>query len=155
LTKGVNAPARRAIEPRAPKARTSPPNDPPSIVPPRGSGSAEIDNAYFRYHPAILTYRQHAALFDTYLNRTDTEGNVVEFRLNHISDEGYPQAQPLAPAELFFTSNVTIEAPEQTKYTVNLLMYYEERAAYSARLTTHVMLTGLCWRPCWRDLKAC
>ncbi len=84
-----------------------------------------IDDAYFHYHPAILTYRQHAALFDTYLNRTDTEGNVLEFRLNHISDEGYPLAQPLAPAGVFFTSNVTVEAPEQTKYTVNLLMYYD------------------------------
>ncbi len=85
-----------------------------------------IYDAYFHYHPAILYYRQHGLLFDTYLNRNDTIGTAVEFRLNHISDVGYPLSEPLAPAGVFFTSNFTVEAPEQSKYTVNLQIYYDE-----------------------------
>ncbi len=84
-----------------------------------------IYDAYFHYHPFVLHYRQRALVFDTYLNRTDTAVSAVEFRLNHVSDEGYPISDPLAPADIFFTSNMTIEAPEQTKYTVNLLIYYD------------------------------
>jgi len=84
-----------------------------------------IYNSYFRYHPAILFYRQRGLLFDTYMNRSDSTATVVEFRLNHISDFGYPLSQPLAPNDFFFTSNITVEAPEQIKYTVNLQIYYD------------------------------
>jgi hypothetical protein len=85
-------------------------------------------DSYFRYHPAILFYRQHGLLFDTYLNRSETTATAVEFRLNHISDIGYPLAESLAPADFFFTSNLTVEAPEENKYTVNLQMYYDDPA---------------------------
>lgn len=83
-------------------------------------------DAYFHYHPAILSYRQRGILFDTYLNRTDTIANAVEFRLNHISDVGYPLSELVAPSDVFFTSNFTVQAPEQSKYTVNLLIYYDD-----------------------------
>jgi hypothetical protein len=82
-------------------------------------------NSYFHYHPAILYYRQRGLLFDTYLNRTDTMASAVEFKLNHVSDEGYPSSEPLAPGDFFFTSNFTVQAPEQSKYSVNLQIYYD------------------------------
>jgi hypothetical protein len=83
-------------------------------------------NAYFHYHPAVLFQHQRGLAFDTYLNRTDTSGTVVEFRLNHISDESYPLSDPLAPSDILFTSNFTVQTPEQNKYAVNLLIYYND-----------------------------
>jgi hypothetical protein len=85
-------------------------------------------DTYFHYHPAVLAYRQHSILLDTYLNRTDTVVNALEFRLNHVSDEGYPLNQPGAPDDVLLTSNLTVEAPEQSKYAVNLLIYYNDPA---------------------------
>jgi hypothetical protein len=83
-------------------------------------------DAYFHYESAILFYRQRGLLFDTYLNRTTTTASIVSFRLNQISDEGYPLSETLAPSDVLFTSNFTVEAPEQTKYTVDLQIYYND-----------------------------
>jgi len=85
-------------------------------------------DAYYHYIPAILLNYQKGLSFDTYLNRTENTATAAQFRLNHISDEGYPLSESLAPSDVLFSSNFTLESPEQSKYTVNLQIYYDDPA---------------------------
>lgn len=78
---------------------------------------------YFSYTPYQMFLPYGTILVDRYFNRADQNANVVQLRHCAVSDEGVPVNRPTCTTGSFLTSYFSVTAPEQSKYTTELVMF--------------------------------
>jgi Protein of unknown function (DUF1329) len=78
---------------------------------------------YFSYAPYQLFVPYGTLLVDRYFNRADQSSNVIQLRHCAVSDAGVPTNRPTCSTGAFLTSFFSVTAPEQSKYTSELVMF--------------------------------
>jgi len=91
-------------------------------------GAKVYFNAYYEYRPFISWYSDLGWQVDSYRNVSLSDTEVTLFRLNHLSDPGYPSNPPFGKGYIF-ANRYFVHLPEQTKYTTELAMYRDDPAA--------------------------
>lgn len=79
-------------------------------------------NAYYQYSPFCIHNEFATMIADRYHNISGVVAEVINFRMNHLSDEGMGVALPGRPADMFQTIYDELLAPEQSKYTASIDM---------------------------------
>lgn len=88
-------------------------------------GAKILYNLYYRYFPFVSTVDFRVRFIDRYYNISEISGVNVIFKLSHLSEIDSPVAFPLA-SNVHFTVSQTIDLPEQSKYTTQLLVYHDD-----------------------------
>ena len=78
---------------------------------------------YFSYAPYQLFVPYGTVLVDRYFNRGEQSSNVIQLRHCAVSDAGVPTNRPTCSTGAFLTSFFSVTAPEQSKYTSELVMF--------------------------------
>jgi len=82
-----------------------------------------IYNAWFYFRPFLYTYTSNVTRVDQGLNLYYQTGGVQNWRLSHLSDEGYPEQMDYAGPYFLNIRNPQF-SPEQNKYLVSLKLLY-------------------------------
>lgn len=85
------------------------------------AGEQILYSNYYQYQPYVLVDLYHELLMDRYNNKTTLTSLEVQNRLSHVSDVGMPMTRPEGAGYLFTSFNEVL-APEQSKYTAELLV---------------------------------
>ncbi len=89
---------------------------------PSGSnkGMEILYNVYYQYSPFAIHNRYGVITADKFNNNTGVLSDVINMRMNHISEEGMGIELPGRPTVVFQTIYDQVLAPEQSKYTALL-----------------------------------
>ena len=87
-------------------------------------GAKIFYNNYYRYNGPHLKFKWHAFFVDRFLNETFIEGYSVYTKLAYLSEPGQPKTMPGA-GNLYYSTYQEMGVPEQSKYTAQLLTYYQ------------------------------
>ncbi len=86
------------------------------------AGEQLLYDLYYAYRSVYQFEHTSDQTTDAYLNRSSAFSHTFFFRLNHVTDTGYPIK--LSP-DLFSTLYTEIYEPEQAKYTTELELSYD------------------------------
>jgi hypothetical protein len=78
---------------------------------------------YFSYTPYQTFLPYGVNLVNRYFHRSEQNSNVVQLRHCAVSDEGVPTNRPTCSTGAFLTSYFSVTAPEQSRYTTELVMF--------------------------------
>lgn len=85
-------------------------------------------NSWFEYVPHIECAPDNQVfLVDRYGNRTTEQTSTIYRQFNFISDPGMPNSDPAGPG-IYYAEYTRVLAPEQSKYTTQLTLYYTDPA---------------------------
>jgi Protein of unknown function (DUF1329) len=89
------------------------------------AGIKILYNFYYHYQPHVLFNLYSVWLIDRYNNRYVESSAEVFHRLRHVSDTGAPMTNPAA-GSYFMSVYDEVLAPEQSKYTAQLVLFPED-----------------------------
>ncbi len=92
------------------------------------SGIEIVYNEYYAYVPYVITtYAKLGFTMDQFGNKSVSEVREVNFKIKHLSDVGKPVNVP-GFGDVFLTYNNIVMVPEQSKYTNDLVIFYDDPA---------------------------
>jgi len=92
------------------------------------AGIEIVYNEYYAYVPYVITtYANHGFSMDQFGNKSVSEVREVNFKIKHLSDPGKPVNVP-GYGDVFLTYNNIVMVPEQSKYTNDLVIFYDDPA---------------------------
>ena len=92
------------------------------------AGMQIVYNEYYAYVPHVITtYADHGFSMDQFGNKSISEVREVNFKVKHLSDPGQPINIPNL-GDVFLTYNNIVMVPEQSKYTNDLVIFYDDPA---------------------------
>jgi hypothetical protein len=92
------------------------------------AGIEIVYNEYYAYVPYLITtYANHGFSMDQFGNKSISEVREVNFKVKHLSDPGKPVNIP-SLGDVFLTYNNIVMVPEQSKYTNDLVIFYDDPA---------------------------
>ncbi len=92
------------------------------------AGIEIVYNEYYAYVPYLITtYANKGFSMDQFGNKSVSEVREVNFKVKHLSDPGKPVNIPNLD-DIFLTYNNIIMIPEQSKYTNDLVIFYDDPA---------------------------
>ncbi|HEV3110448.1 MAG TPA: DUF1329 domain-containing protein [Candidatus Binataceae bacterium] len=92
------------------------------------TGMEIVYNEYYAYVPHVITtYADHGFSMDQFGNKSISEVREVNFKVKHLSDPGQPINIP-SLGDVFLTYNNIVMVPEQSKYTNDLVIFYDDPA---------------------------
>ena len=87
-----------------------------------------VYNEYYAYVPHVITtYADHGFSMDQFGNKSVSEVREVNFKVKHLSDPGQPINIP-GLGDVFLTYNNIVMVPEESKYTNDLVIFYDDPA---------------------------
>jgi len=91
-------------------------------------GMEMVYNEYYAYVPYLITTYAHDGFnMDQFGNSSVSEVREVNFKVKHLSDPGKPVNIP-SLGDVFLTYNNIVMVPEQSKYTNDLVIFYDDPA---------------------------
>jgi hypothetical protein len=91
-------------------------------------GMEIVYNEYYAYVPYLITtYAKLGFTMDQFGNKSVSEVREVNFKIKHLSDPGHPVNVP-GFGDVFLTYNNIVMVPEQSKYTNDLVIFYDDPA---------------------------
>jgi Protein of unknown function (DUF1329) len=92
------------------------------------AGMEIVYNEYYAYVPYLITtYANKGFSMDQFGNKSISEVREVNFKVKHLSDPGHPVNIP-GLGDVFLTYNNIVMVPEQSKYTNDLVIFYDDPA---------------------------
>src|SRR5579883_844066 len=91
------------------------------------AGTELLYNNYYDYQPYTSAINVKALYYDRFLSQTENSTTCVHFKTSHISDPGKPLVIP-GFEDIYLTENCEVMAPEQSKYTTVLQVFYDDPA---------------------------
>ena len=92
------------------------------------AGMEIVYNEYYAYVPYLITtYSKDGFNMDQFGNSSVSEVREVNFKVKHLSDPGKPVNIP-GLGDVFLTYNNIVMVPEQSKYTNDLVIFYDDPA---------------------------
>jgi len=82
---------------------------------------------YYNYQPFSSLINVRALYYDRFLSQSENATSCVHFKTNHLSDVGKPIFVP-GFENIYLTENCEVTAPEQSKYTTVLQVFYDDPA---------------------------
>src|SRR5579875_210479 len=82
-------------------------------------------NYYYRYLPRFHQHYWNVHFLDRYGNSSGENGFSIYTKFSHLSTPGFPTTDPRNPG-IYFTLFQEVLGPEQSKYTAQLLIYYDD-----------------------------
>ena len=87
-------------------------------------GAKIFYNNHYRYTAALLELKGEINFVDRFLNKSFLRTNSIYTKLAYLSEPGLPKILPNA-GDLHHSINHEVILPEQSRYTANLLTYYQ------------------------------
>jgi hypothetical protein len=92
------------------------------------AGMEIVYNEYYAYVPYLITtYANKGFNMDQFGNKSVSEVREVNFKVKHLSEPDKPVNIPNLD-DIFLTYNNIIMVPEQSKYTNDLVIFYDDPA---------------------------
>ncbi len=92
------------------------------------AGMEIVYNEYYAYVPYLITtYANKGFNMDQFGNKSISEVREVNFKVKHLSEPSKPVNIPNLD-DIFLTYNNIIMVPEQSKYTNDLVIFYDDPA---------------------------
>ncbi len=88
-------------------------------------GAKAVFDIWVAFRPYVSNYLSTGAQTDRYGNTSVTAADVLQYRLDHLSDPPHPQTLPDGKGRLF-ASRFMVVSPEQSKYTAQLAQYSDD-----------------------------
>lgn len=96
------------------------------------AGIKILYNNYYKYYPWCAWAQQHFTGFDRFNNKTTGGSQAVYQRVKHVADAGVPMDRKIGD-NFDFTEWAQRLIPEQSKYTTQLSIFYDDPSRVEER----------------------